>query len=181
VENLSLYTISFAGLSTGTHTFDFLVQDDFFSERGSASFTESKIDVKVIMDKMEGMLTLNIEIKGKVKVLCDRCAENFFLPIKGNNKLIYKVGGGLPEQSGDDDEIIQIGANEGEIDLAPHIYDFINLLVPMKIVHPDNAKGDMSCDPEMIELIEKLSQKNKETVEEIDPRWEILKKLKQNN
>ena len=79
------------------------------------------------------------------------------------------------------DEIIILPHEENELNIAQLIYEFIVVSMPLRSVHEDPEE----CDPEMISKLEEFSSDNHsqdiELKEEIDPRWEALKKLKDNN
>ena len=65
-----------------------------------------------------------------------------------------------------------VGYDEYQIDIAPYLYEFIALGVPLRKVHPENE-----CNPE---VIERLHPEIDESVEEneISSVWDKLKKLK---
>jgi uncharacterized metal-binding protein YceD (DUF177 family) len=75
--------------------------------------------------------------------------------------------------STEDDDIWMINENDSELDLFHFIYESILLALPQQIIHPD-IDGKPSCNPEMIKILEDLSNKKPET----DPRWEALKNIK---
>ena len=79
-----------------------------------------------------------------------------------------------------DDQII-IPETEGMFNVARTIYDTVMLTIPIMHVHEDGL-----CNEEMSRLLEQHSAgqefKDEETSpEECDPRWDALKKLKDNN
>jgi uncharacterized protein len=126
------------------------------------------------------MMVLHFDISGTVKADCDRCTEEFDLPIEGKYKLIVKVGGHL---TGDeDDDIITVPANEHELDLSQHIYEYIALSLPIKRVHPDNEQGESTCNEEILEKLSLfLTEEEKEEENEpTDPRWDNLKNINLN-
>ena len=66
--------------------------------------------------------------------------------------------------------------DEGILDVAWFIYEFIVVNIPIKHVH---APG--KCNTAMIELLEEHSAARsgkEDNTEAIDPRWDALKKLK---
>ena len=77
-----------------------------------------------------------------------------------------------------DPDIITLPADEQELDLKQHIYEYILLSIPIKRVHPDDEFGNSTCDPFMLKKLEEfiIDQEN-----EIDPRWDELKKLMNDN
>ena len=174
---LAKYIIPFAGLSQGIHQYDYFIDKDFFAELDYSLLTQSAVNVHLSLNKTETMLILDYELKGTVNLQCDRCTEYFDLPIEGKRRLFVKFGENTVEEN---DEVLILSEKEHEFDSTQYIYEFINLLVPMRHVHPDDENGNSTCNPEMLETIEKLTHKQPDP-EEIDPRWEALKKLKNLN
>ena len=76
-------------------------------------------------------------------------------------------------------DILIIPHAEYEINVAQYIYELIILSVPIKRIHPGIKDGTLQSD--ILKKLEELSPKgldNKEKkAEEIDPRWNTLKKL----
>ena len=70
---------------------------------------------------------------------------------------------------------IFMAENEGILDVAWFIYEFIALNIPIKHVH---APG--KCNPAMIEMLQEHSaaRSGEEEEETVDPRWAALLKLK---
>jgi uncharacterized protein len=77
---------------------------------------------------------------------------------------------------GEDDEIITLGKNDHEIDVAGLIYEYVNVALPF-IAVCSNESDTKHCDEEMLANLNKLAA-NDEQTESTDPRWEALKKLK---
>ena len=179
MQNRREYIIQFVGLAIGEHLYEYVITDKFFEDREYSEIKKSNITLKINLLKQSAMMVLHFDISGTVKADCDRCTEEFDLPIQGNYKLIVKVGGSL---TGDeDDDIITIPANEHELDLSQHIYEYIALSLPIKRVHPDNEEGEPTCNKEMLKKLssflieeEKVEEKEEEST---DPRWDDLKNI----
>jgi uncharacterized metal-binding protein YceD (DUF177 family) len=64
------------------------------------------------------------------------------------------------------------------LELGQYIYEFITLMVPMKKLHPrfQHEVEDENSEGKIVYTSEDPDKTNKE--DEIDPRWNILKKLK---
>ncbi|MDB2463036.1 DUF177 domain-containing protein, partial [Algibacter sp.] len=65
-----------------------------------------------------------------------------------------------------------------EINIQQYIYELAILAVPIKRIHPGVEDGTL--DSEILDKLEELSPKlkdKKEKEEDIDPRWNTLKKL----
>ena len=93
-------------------------------------------------------------------------------PIETDNRLAVKLGAEYSE----DDDLVTIDENEGILDVAWFIYEFIALAIPIRHVHEPGM-----CNAAMIEALEEHSaarSSDEEGAEVIDPRWEALRKFK---
>ena len=121
------------------------------------------------------MLELEIKHKGTVNVPCDVSGEEFDLPIKGKLKLLVKFGDAFND---DNEELLILPHGEFQVSVAQYIYESIILSVPLRRIHPGVKDGSLS---HVIDKLESLSpQENKKEEQQnndIDPRWENLKKL----
>lgn len=167
------FTIPFVGLATGHHQFAFEIDDSFFVLFENTVINEAEVHVDLDLHKTNESLTLLFRLQGNVKVTCDRCLEPFMMPVDTLQGVIVKFG---DEQQGDDDEVVVIPHGSHEINVAQHIYDFISLQIPYRVVHPDKADGTSGCDPEFISRMNDLEVSDEEKPE--DPRWDALKKIK---
>jgi len=171
VNYLAHFIIPFIGLKVGNHTFTFEVDEKFFEHFEYSEIKKGKLHVDCLLEKQVRMMVLYFDITGTVKVACDRCAEEFDMPIAGQQKLIVKFGVDHTEES---EDILVITEKEHELDVSQFLYEYIHLLLPFKKVHGTDEKGKSLCDAEVIRYI-------KETEDHPDdPRWEALKKLKDN-
>ncbi len=117
------------------------------------------------MIKESTLLDLHFKLSGDFEVMCDRCLGNYMQPINGDFRLIVKFGEDYKEES---DDVVVIPQTESRIDIGQYIYEYVNLLLPIKKIH---LKSE-DCDPEMIEKM------NTHSKQEVDPRWEALKNIK---
>ena len=175
---LNTYSIHFKGLKVGKHLFNFEVDRKFFDEFEEGEIKQGKLTVDVILTKQSQMLDLSISINGFVEVICDRCLDNFDLPISYTGAMYVKFG---EEKSEEGDEIIVLTNDDNEIDLAQYIYESISLSLPIQRYHGMNGlKG--KCNKEMIEKLKSHLSNNakKEEPNDFDPRWNKLKDIKLN-
>jgi uncharacterized metal-binding protein YceD (DUF177 family) len=131
---------------------------------------DGNVNILVDFDKKTTMLELHFEISGTVKVMCDLCTDEFDLPIEYSDRLIYKFG---DESYDNTDEIIVIGHAEHEINIAQPLYEFINLAIPPRRVHPEGE-----CNQEMIDKLNEYRAKKDD--DSTDPRWDALRNIKLN-
>ena len=174
-EMSGLYAIPLSGLKEGCHIFDFEIGKEFFELFEESEVKKGSLIANIEMDKRSSHLNLVIRISGKVRIYCDRCLELFFQPVSCENRLIVKFGESIVDS---DPDILFITADEHELDLHQHIYEFIHLALPIKKVHPEDENGKSTCDPFMLK---KLNELIIEEEKENDPRWEELKKLMNDN
>jgi len=174
MNNLKAYLIPFLGLKIGKHQFDYQVDNTFFAHFDYDEFNDASVKVSIILEKKSTLLELEIKHKGTVNVPCDVSGEEFDLAIKGNLKLVVKFGDAFNDEN---EELLIIPHGEFQINVAQYIYESIVLSVPLRRIHPGVKDGSLT---EVIEKLESLAPKeNKESEQknEIDPRWENLKKL----
>ncbi len=172
---LDTYTIPFKNLDQGkTHKYEFQVDDEFFKQFEYSEIKHGNLTVLVDLTVNPDNLVLDFTVKGEVEVQCDRCLDYFMHPVDFQTRMYVRFAE-FSTQWFDYDEEIYISREETRINIAKHIYDFINLALPMKKVHPPDENGNPTCDPLMLEKLEELKPKHHE--DEIDPRWSALKDL----
>jgi uncharacterized metal-binding protein YceD (DUF177 family) len=120
---------------------------------------------------------VNIHISGWVELICDRSLDPFKYTIETEGQVIYKFGA---EEKEIDDEVIMITRNHQFINLAQNIYEFISVAVPMKKLHPRYNSEEDEADDGLFYTTREENQEKDENPAEGDPRWEILRKLKNN-
>jgi uncharacterized metal-binding protein YceD (DUF177 family) len=99
----------------------------------------------------------------------------FFHNIDSESRLLVKLGKKIEES---DPDIISLTADEHELDLKQHFIEYIHLALPIRRVHPDDGKGNSTCDPVMLKKLKELIVEDEN---ENDPRWDELKKLMNDN
>lgn len=169
------YVIPFVGLKLGVHEFTFEVTDSFFEEFEYSIISSGDVKVTLRLDKRETMLIGDFEIEGTVRAACDRCTDMAEVEIGGEYQLIFKFG----DEPSDDESLVVLYPEDYEIDLTDHILELITVSLPSRLVHDEGE-----CNEEMMNLIEQYSfhssieEEEDESEDEVDPRWEALKKLK---
>ena len=172
MNEIKEYHISFSGLKDGLHSFDFEIGKKFFQAFENTRIQDSNLTLDLEMDKQETMLQVYFSIAGEVEVECDRCLELLTQAVEVEEKLIVKFGRETVEEA---ENILVLSEKEHELKLEQYIYEFIMLSLPMRLVHPESEDGEPGCHPEFLET---YNEPDDAEEEEIDPRWEALKKLK---
>lgn len=178
MKALREYQIPYVGLKIGIHEFNYQIDRKFFEAFEGSLISDCHVNVKLELEKKETLFILNFFIDGTVNVVCDRCTENFDKKIFGDYQCIVKFKDARADVVNDDDELILISREDNFIETADLIYDYINLSLPMQLIHPDKEDGTPSCNPEVLKY---LTASEGTTSEEEDPRWAALKKFKNEN
>ena len=168
MKGLSEYTIQFESLKQGTHYFEYSIDNKFFGEFDCEEFEKSSFKIDLEFMKQSTMLLLKFNFKGTITVPCDRCLDLVEIAVDGEEKLIIKFGNEMYEET---EDILILPIYEYKLNVAKYIYEFINLNLPQKRVHPTSL-----CNQEVIKELEKIEQKK----EIIDPRWSALQGINLN-
>jgi len=159
VENQRSYTISFKGLSLGSHVFDWVLDGRFFALYEMSEIGDASISVQLILVKHSRFLELNFVLDGWAEVSCDRCLEPLKLEIASEPRMFVKFGEHAGEDDTDDDVII-LPHGEDQLDVAQYLYEYAHLSLPIRRVHPDDANGRSACNAEMIRKLEEFLVKS---------------------
>ena len=174
----SKYNIEFKGLCEGLHDFEFNVDDTFFIHFEGSLVEKGDVVVTAELEKRSAFIKVQLKIKGWLELTCDRCLDNYRQKIKNETKLFVKYG----EKEFDEAEnVIWVLPEEHQINLAQIIYEYISFSIPLRHVHPKNAKGERKCNPGMIEKLKKYTHIYDDENTPVDPRWNALKNLGNNN
>ncbi len=185
MDILKKYAIPYKGLSTGRHHFSFKVDHCFFEAFEGSEVQRGEAIVTVEMEKQANMLVLDFRIEGAVEVTCDRCLEEFDMPVSYEGRLVVRFSETEQESDG---EVMWISPAEPELTLGQYIYESIMLSLPYQRVHGTDENGNLLCNPEMLsrfrivseEEFEALAHRHKnggEKEEESSP-WNRLEALK---
>ena len=175
MKPLKEFTIPFVGLKIGKHHFEYKIENAFFEYFEYEEFNDVHVDINLVLDKKTTLLELNFKISGFVNVNCDVTNEPYNQPISNEFDLVVKFGDTYNDE---DIDILIVPHGTYEINVQQYIYETIVLAVPIKRIHPGVEDGTLDSD--ILKKLEELSPKikeEKETEEEIDPRWNTLKKL----
>tara|TARA_R110002096_G_scaffold81805_4_gene190570 strand:- start:2933 stop:3475 length:543 start_codon:yes stop_codon:yes gene_type:complete len=175
LKQLKEFTIPFVGLKIGKHHFEYEIKQAFFEYFEYEDFNDVNVKVDVILEKKTTLLELHFKISGFVNVNCDLTNEPYNQAIENDFDLVVNFG---DEYNDENIDILIIPHGTYEINIQQYIYELIVLAVPIKRLHPGIEDGTLGS--EILEKLEELSpglKKNKEKEEDIDPRWNTLKKL----
>lgn len=172
------YLIPLKTLSEGTHTYEYMLDDAFFAETDSPEISKGAVATLLTLRRTGNVFELHFTMKGHIGIPCDRCLEEMTLPVDTEETLYVKFG---EEYSEEDDNLIVVPESEGSIDIAWNMFETIALTIPLKHTHADGE-----CNPEMEAILKAHtlagteSDENDDKDDDTDPRWNALKKLKEN-
>ena len=167
------YTIQLTGVKDGSHCNSFEIKDKFFETFAQSEISKADIIADTILNKDGNQLSLNIKITGVIKnIACDICAEEITVPLSSSLTLIIKE-----EEHNENiaDDVIYIASQENEVCIKNYLFEMVVLAVPKKRRHKLNSIEKGECNKEMVNLINKYTDK---TEKSSDPRWEALKDIK---
>lgn len=171
MRGLKEFQIDIFSLSNKLHEFEFEITDSLLQVYEQSLLEKGEGICKLSLLKSETMMTLHFNIDAKVELICDRSLDKFMYPIKVEEKIIIKFGEDNYSLS---DDVLVIKSDTPGLNVSNFIYEFINLAVPMKKLHPRYEDEDEQ--PDIIYSSEEETEN--ESNESVDPRWEALKKLK---
>ena len=174
-----------------SRTYSYRIDNQFFADIDAPQIQKGELDVQLTVQKSIGVFVLDFHTEGVVYVPCDRCLDDVEISIDTDNSLKVKLG----EEESENDEFITVSELDGFINVAWYIYEFIALSLPIKHVH---APGE--CNEAMLGALNKYLKTDANADEmdddddfeegddaddaepqEIDPRWNDLKKILNNN
>ncbi len=175
MKPLKAFDIQFVGLKLGKHVYEYEIDNKFFEHFEYDEFNDVNVKIVLNLEKKSTFLELKFLAEGTINVNCDLTNEPFDQAVNTSFDLVVQFGN---EYNNEHEAILIIPHAEYEINVAHHIYELIVLSFPQKRIHPGVEDGTL--DSEILERLEKLSPQsleNKPQQEDIDPRWDTLKKL----
>ena len=186
------YRIDLKGMKENHAHYDFLLDNAFFAAIDSPELQKGKVTVQVDVKKTAQAFELSFNSQGTVVVLCDRCLDEMDQEISSTDKIFVKFGA---EYADEGDNLIIVPEDEGDINVAWIMYEYIALAIPMKHVHaPGKCNKTMSgklnkylrTSADYMDEMEPVDDpaedesnivSDEENDKPIDPRWSELQKL----
>ena len=176
MKPLKAYDIQFVGLKLGRHIYDYEINQTFFEYFEFDEFNTINVNLNIHLEKKTTLFELKFSGNGYVNINCDVSNEPYDQPINFNFNLVVKFG---QEYNNENDSILIIPHGSHEINIAQYIYELIVLSIPQKRIHPGVVDGTLNS--EILRKLEDLSPnadlKAENSSDDIDPRWNKLKKL----
>ena len=169
--NIDSFKIDLKVLPQGVTSLEFNLGNDYFKAIEAPDVQKGELVSCLSISRTDDFFELNFHTEGVVHIPCDICLDDIEQQIVSDDRIIAKFG----EDYSEDDDLVTVAENEGILDVAWFIYEFIVLNIPIRHVH---APG--KCNPAMIEMLNQHSaaRSGEEQEQAIDPRWAALLKIK---
>ena len=158
MDFLAQYIVPFRKLGLGKHNLKFKINDQFFEIFSYEEILGANIDVDLNMEVQTKGILMDFSLYGTVRVVCDRCLEEFDMDFKTKAVLNVEFGDNEIDEF-DADDTVFISREAGQLNIAKHLFDYIVLGLPIKKVHPNKEDGTPGCDEEMLKFIEEYKPK----------------------
>ncbi|MBO5187147.1 MAG: DUF177 domain-containing protein [Prevotella sp.] len=171
---LQPFKIDLKGLKEDETHVSFALDDSYFEAIDAPEVRKGNVSVDLIIRRTtDRYFDLSFHVDGEVTVQCDRCLDDMPQEIVTDSRLAVKFG----DEYSEEDDLVTVPEDDGVLDTAWFIYEFIALSIPIKHVH---APG--KCNRAMIEtLAEHSATRSSDGAAEktMDPRWSGLLKIKE--
>lgn len=186
------FELQLKSMPVGVHDFEYHLNKQFFVDMESIEIRDANLVVTLKVNHKGDLYDLTFGVSGTVAVPCDRCLDDVQLPIDAQYHIVVQYG---DDYRDDSDELLIIPESDNTLNVAYMIYDTASLAVPFKHVHP---KGECNkamsavfkkhrarvADDEAAEDVDDLLDDfddDDDNGGDVDPRWNELKKLTDNN
>lgn len=186
-ERTTDFSLLLHRIKPGKHFYYFKADDDFLEGYEAPLFDHPDLKIDLQLVRTKRVFDLNFYIHGSIELISDLTLNPFRHPIDFQHRMLLsqEQGHGAEEA----DEVIFIDPSTEEINLKQDIYDLVSLQIPFKKTPPNEeippemkqyivGSGPETDDTDFLHEAQSKDKPNDES--EIDPRWEALKKLRNN-
>ncbi|MBK6932508.1 MAG: DUF177 domain-containing protein [Saprospirales bacterium] len=164
------YSIPIQGLKTGIHRLKYTLDRAFFRHFDDSPVEDGNVEVGVELDKRPDMLLFDFKIDGYSNAECDRCTAAIHLPLQDERQLVVKYGDAEGEE---EDEVVFISREASVFNLAPYLYEFTILALPITNTYDCQNDPEPPCNFDVLKYLENNADEGKS-----NPVWDALKGLK---
>ena len=177
------YNIHIKQLPLGKSEIEYHLTNDYFSLFDEEEIQKGDVAARVSVSKTADATDLAFALDGMVIVTCDRCLDEMEQPIHTTGHLVVRLG---DSYSDDGDDTVIVPEEQGVINVAWFLHEFVTLAMPLKHVH---AYG--LCNKGMKAKLDELLVGGEDDATgygdadddggdgTIDPRWSALQSLKE--
>ena len=172
----SPYIINLARLADKTHHFAFDLDRSFFEQFDQELIPDGQVHADVTLTKTERLITVDFDLHGTVRQVCDRSLDDYDQEINAQEQLLIRFG---DENLELDDNVLQITPDTQTLPLTQHLFDYIGLALPMKKLHPrfQNEPDDEPDAKTKLIFTTRGENPGDDDEDDTDPRWNALRNL----
>lgn len=170
-------------LKEGVYEYKYLLDDGFFQCFKQSIIQKAKLNAQIQLKKTHHGIDTRLYVEGEIVVPCDLCAEDFSITIQAKDEVIYRYKENYSEQEREkleeqeEREVRWIFVLDKRIDVGQELYEIAHIELPMRLRPPQKDGLCTLCHKNPEEWLSKIGN-SEQDAEEIDPRWNELKKLK---
>jgi uncharacterized metal-binding protein YceD (DUF177 family) len=175
MKPLQEFVIPLKGMKSGLHHHEFDIDGTFFAHYADSELRKCDVKIDIEMDRRPNMVLMQFTISGTIDTQCDRCQADIKLPISGEFPLIEKFGES-EQDFAEEADVVVIHPDASVLNVAEHIYDFINLSIPISKVYDCENEEELPCDQVAKDILSGELNSEDDTDDPEDPFWEELKR-----
>ncbi len=168
MDYLKQFSIPFKGMLDGIHNYSFEVNEVFFNRFPDSQINQAEIVAEFKTDKQGAIMTVELDINGRVKLPCDRCLSEIFIPISESYQLILKMA----SETAEDPDLYYLDPNETEWNVAELIYEYSCLSIPYSKLTDCQNMTPVPCNQDVLNKLW-----TDQEITEQNPIWDELKNL----
>src|SRR6056297_516496 len=127
MKRIKGYILPIGALKEGGNTYEFSLDATFISAFDDAPITDCTAFAKATAVTHLGGVDLQVEIGGTIHTQCDRCLEEFDLPIEGIYDLKIKKQEDADRVEDEDPDMFYVEPLQQELDIAQVLYEYLVL------------------------------------------------------
>jgi uncharacterized protein len=171
----SAYSLPIQGLKNGLHSYQYTLDNEFFRHFEDSPITAALLEAQVDVDKRSDMMVLEFQLDGYIETECDRCTAMIKMPMSGQQTLYVKYSDSPGEE---DDEVVFIGREWSDFNLAKYLYEFSVLALPIINTYDCENDDPLPCNTDVLDKLQAESSSDDDDAPSENPIWDALKKLK---
>ena len=121
--NIDSFKIDLKALPQGITEKEFKLTNEYFEAIDAPDVQRGELSSSLSVNRTDDFFELNFHTEGVVHIPCDICLDDMDQTIETNDRLVVKFG----EEYSEDDDLVTVAENEGILDVAWFIYEFIDL------------------------------------------------------
>lgn len=161
-----MLTIDITSLSSGIHHLEFTPSAD---EVGLDSERFEEIEVEVELQYHRDRILVRLRASGTAELTCDRTLKPYKQPVEGQYSLLFGPPSMVGQEGEAFEEVRPLNPSDQEIDLTDVVRDTLLLALPQRRVAPGAEEEPIAHE---------FGPPEDEEGEPIDPRWDELRKLR---